>query len=134
MTQCIFLCTRAELIAVFGRMIEMKYRKLAFILNECFFFCVSGGRYAIYNVSGRSHASGRLGSGRVVDCGWCIAQGVSAGNVVRHAPSLHTLYTLCNDMYNFLEQDPKNVCIVHCMVGTQKNVLLTQLFCWNLFL
>jgi hypothetical protein len=77
----------------------------------------SGGRYAIYNVSGRSYASGRLGSGRVVECGWGMTHGVSSGNVVLHAPSLHALYTLCNDMYNFLEQDPKNVCIVHCMVS-----------------
>ena len=76
-----------------------------------------GGRYAIYNVSGRSYASGRLGGGRVVDCGWGIAQGVSTGSVVRHAPPLHALYTLCNDMYTFLQQDPKNVCIVHCMVS-----------------
>ena len=77
----------------------------------------SGGRYAIYNVSGRSYASGRLGSGRVVECGWGMTHGVSSGNVVRHAPPLHALYTLCNDMYSFLEQDPKNVCIVHCMVS-----------------
>jgi hypothetical protein len=83
---------------------------------SCLFFD-SGGRYAIYNVSGRSYASGRLGSGRVVECGWGMTHGVSSGNVVRHAPPLHALYTLCNDMYNFLEQDPKNVCIVHCMVS-----------------
>jgi len=80
----------------------------------------SGGRYAIYNVSGRSYASGRLGGGRVVECGWGMTHGVSSGNVVRHAPPLHALYTLCNDMYNFLEQDPKNVCIVHCMVSVWK--------------
>jgi hypothetical protein len=75
-------------------------------------------------VSGRSYASGRLGGGRVVDCGWGISQGISAGNVVRHAPPLHVLYNLCNDMYNFLEQDSKNVCIVHCMVGILKNILI----------
>ncbi|XP_069674893.1 cyclin-G-associated kinase isoform X3 [Periplaneta americana] len=87
-----------------------------------------GGRYAIYNVSGRSYASGRLGGGRVVDCGWGIAQGVSTGNVIRHAPPLHALYTLCNDMYTFLEQDPKNVCIVHCMDGKATSATLVCAF------
>ncbi|GFG30074.1 hypothetical protein Cfor_09502 [Coptotermes formosanus] len=87
-----------------------------------------GGRYAIYNVSGRSYASGRLGSGRVVECGWGMTHGVSSGNVVRHAPPLHALYTLCNDMYNFLEQDPKNVCIVHCMDGKARSATLVCAF------
>lgn len=87
-----------------------------------------GGRYAIYNVSGRSYASGRLGSGRVVECGWGMTHGVSSGNVVRHAPPLHALYTLCNDMYNFLEQDPKNVCIIHCMDGKARSATLVCAF------
>ncbi|PNF37550.1 Cyclin-G-associated kinase [Cryptotermes secundus] len=87
-----------------------------------------GGRYAIYNASGRSYTSGRLGGGRVVDCGWSIAQGVSAGNIVRHAPPLHTLYSICNDMYDFLQQDPKNVCIVHCMDGKATSATLVCAF------
>lgn len=87
-----------------------------------------GGRYAIYNVSGRSYASGRLGSGRVVECGWGMTHGVSSGHVVRHAPPLHALYSLCNDIYNFLEQDPKNVCIVHCMDGKATSATLVCAF------
>jgi len=87
-----------------------------------------GGRYAIYNVSGRSYASGRLGSGRVVECGWGMTHGASSGNAVRHAPPLHALYSLCNDMYNFLEQDPKNVCIVHCMDGKARSATLVCAF------
>ncbi|XP_066992198.2 cyclin-G-associated kinase [Anabrus simplex] len=82
----------------------------------------SNGHYAIYNVSGRSYSAGRLGSGRIVDCGWFT------GGLVRHAPPLHALYTLCHDMHTFLEQDPKNVCIVHCMDGKAVSATLVCAF------
>ncbi|KAK7866852.1 hypothetical protein R5R35_006024 [Gryllus longicercus] len=84
-----------------------------------------GGRYAIYNVSGRSYTAGRLGGSHVVDCGWLTS---AAGGLVRHAPPLHTLYSLCEDMYMFLQQDPKNVCIVHCTDGKAVSATLVCAF------
>ncbi|XP_049959498.1 cyclin-G-associated kinase isoform X1 [Schistocerca serialis cubense] len=80
-----------------------------------------GGRYAIYNVSGRSYAATKLGAGRVVDCGW-------PSHGARRAPPLHALYTLCNDMYAFLQKDPKNVCIVHCTDGKAASATLVCAF------
>ncbi|OXB66634.1 hypothetical protein ASZ78_013893 [Callipepla squamata] len=37
---------------------------------------------------------------------------------VRQAPSLHNLYAVCKNMHNWLQQNPKNVCVIHCMVST----------------
>ncbi|XP_063218105.1 cyclin-G-associated kinase isoform X2 [Bacillus rossius redtenbacheri] len=86
-----------------------------------------GCQYAVYNLSGRSYPSARLG-GRVVDCGWSShTQGSSAG-VVRHAPPLHALYTLCDDMHAFLQQDPRNVCVVHCTDGKAVSATLVCAF------
>ncbi|XP_054269563.1 cyclin-G-associated kinase-like isoform X1 [Macrosteles quadrilineatus] len=79
-----------------------------------------GAHYCVYNVSGRSYPAGRLGKGRVVDCGW--------GGVLRRAPPLHSLYTLCQDMYEFLTLDPRNVCVVHCMDGKASSAMLVSAF------
>lgn len=84
-----------------------------------------GGRYAIYNVSGRSYTAGRLGGSHFVDCGWLTS---ASGGLVRYAPPLHTLYHLCEDMYMFLQQDPKNICIVHCTDGKAVSATLICAF------
>ena len=83
-----------------------------------------GTNYSVYNVSGRSYASSKFNA-RVTDCGWPH----------RHAPSLRTLYALCKSMYNYLDRDPKNVCVLHCMDGKASSAvvvaalfLYTQLF------
>nr|CAD7567868.1 unnamed protein product [Timema californicum] len=86
-----------------------------------------GGHYAIYNISGRTYSSSRLG-GRVVDCGWSSHSHGAPVGVVRHAPPLHALYTLCNDMYAFLQLDPKNVCIIHCTDGKAVSATLVCSF------
>ena len=65
-----------------------------------------GGRYAIYNVSGRSYSSAKFNA-RVTDCGW----------PAKHAPTLVTLYSLCQSMYDFLSMDPRNIAVVHCIVS-----------------
>lgn len=77
-----------------------------------------GGHYCVYNISGRSYPAGRLGKGRVVDCGW--------GGILRRAPPLHALYTLCEDMYDFLNFDPRNVCVVHCNDGKASSATLVS--------
>uniref|UniRef100_A0A8D0P0T1 Cyclin G associated kinase n=1 Tax=Sus scrofa TaxID=9823 RepID=A0A8D0P0T1_PIG len=64
------------------------------------------GRYTVYNLSPRTYRPSRFHS-RVSECGW----------VARRAPSLHSLYSLCRSMHAWLRQDPKNVCVVHCMDG-----------------
>ncbi|KAK2107203.1 putative tyrosine-protein phosphatase auxilin [Saguinus oedipus] len=52
----------------------------------------------------------------VSECSWPI----------RQAPSLHNLFAVCRNMYNWLLQNPKNVCVVHCltcMTGKKKGYI-----------
>ncbi|XP_031295099.2 cyclin-G-associated kinase isoform X2 [Camelus dromedarius] len=64
------------------------------------------GRYAVYNLSPRTYRPSRFHS-RVSECGWAA----------RRAPNLHSLYSVCRNMHAWLRQDPRNVCVVHCMDG-----------------
>ncbi|XP_053336927.1 cyclin-G-associated kinase isoform X2 [Clarias gariepinus] len=64
------------------------------------------GHYAVYNLSRRSYRPARFHN-RVWDCGW----------QVRRAPTLTSLYTVCKGMHQWLKQDQRNVCIVHCLDG-----------------
>jgi hypothetical protein len=54
----------------------------------------------------RAGLSGTL-SLQVSECGW----------TARRAPHLHSLYTLCRNMHAWLREDPRNVCVVHCVVS-----------------
>lgn len=82
-----------------------------------------GVHYTVYNVSGRSYPSTKFNN--LVCCGW----------PQRQAPSLRTLYALCKSMYNYLDRDSKNICVLHCMDGKASSAvvvaalfLYTQLF------
>lgn len=77
------------------------------------------GHYVVYNVSGRSYSSTKFGT-RVLDCGWHT----------RRAPPLHNLYSVCRNMYVFLGQDPKNVCVVHCLVSWKR--VCKMIIIWRL--
>ncbi|XP_018903296.2 cyclin-G-associated kinase isoform X2 [Bemisia tabaci] len=76
--------------------------------------------YCVYNVSGRVYPVNRLGRGRIIDCSW--------NATIKRSPPLHSLYNICQDMYTFLEKDPKNVCIVHCLDGKASSALLVSSF------
>ncbi|CAG0885639.1 unnamed protein product, partial [Darwinula stevensoni] len=75
------------------------------------------GHYAIYNVSGRSYSSAKFNA-RVTDCGW----------PAKRAPSLVTLYSLCQSTYDFLAMDPRNIAIVHCIDGKSSSATLACAF------
>ncbi|XP_049742474.1 cyclin-G-associated kinase isoform X1 [Elephas maximus indicus] len=75
------------------------------------------GHYAVYNLSPRTYRSSRFHN-RVSECGWAA----------RRAPSLHSLYTICRDMYSWLKQDHKNVCVVHCMDGRAASAVVVCSF------
>ncbi|XP_027023979.2 cyclin-G-associated kinase isoform X3 [Tachysurus fulvidraco] len=64
------------------------------------------GHYAVYNLSRRSYRPTRFHN-RVWECGW----------QVRRAPTLTSLYSVCKNMHQWLKQDQRNVCIVHCLDG-----------------
>nr|XP_045004927.1 putative tyrosine-protein phosphatase auxilin isoform X2 [Jaculus jaculus] len=80
--------------------------------------------YTVYNLSPKSYRTAKFHS-RVSECSWPI----------RQAPSLHNLFAVCRNMYNWLLQNPKNVCVVHCLDGRASSSILVGamfIFC-NLY-
>lgn len=84
-------------------------------------------KYSIYNVSGRSYHS-RFGQARVIDCSFAYPEHFKA-------PLLNSLYQLCEDMYQYLSGDSRNVCVIHCMDGksTSATILCALLIYIRLF-
>ncbi|XP_046390419.1 cyclin-G-associated kinase isoform X2 [Ischnura elegans] len=82
------------------------------------------GHYTVYNLSGRRSGAmigdaAHMSGGNVMDCpGWRPHK----------APPLSALYTLCEVMYDFLEADPKNICIAQCMDGKASSATLVCAF------
>lgn len=66
-------------------------------------------KYSVYNLSGRSYGS-RFGQARVIDCGFAYPERYKA-------PLLNSMYQLCEDMYQYLAGDSRNVCVIHCTVS-----------------
>ncbi|KAF3695514.1 Cyclin-G-associated kinase [Channa argus] len=64
------------------------------------------GHYAVYNLSKRSYRPSRFHN-RVSECNWQL----------RRAPNLRSLYSVCKNMHQWLKQDQRNICIVHCLDG-----------------
>ncbi|KAM5256934.1 auxilin [Ctenodactylus gundi] len=80
--------------------------------------------YTVYNLSPKSYRTAKFHS-RVSECSWPD----------RQAPSLHNLFAVCRNMYNWLLQNPKNVCVVHCLDGRAASSILVGamfIFC-NLY-
>ncbi|XP_018113715.1 putative tyrosine-protein phosphatase auxilin isoform X1 [Xenopus laevis] len=76
--------------------------------------------YTVFNLSQKSYRSAKFHN-RVSECSW----------PVRQAPSLHNLFAVCKNMHNWLQQNPKNVCVIHCMDGRAASaVLVSAMFCF----
>ncbi|KAM6469373.1 cyclin-G-associated kinase isoform 3-T3 [Liasis olivaceus] len=75
------------------------------------------GRYAVYNLSPRTYRPSRFHN-RVSECGW----------PARRTPNLQNLYSICKNMHSWLKQDPKNVCIVHCLDGRAASAVVVCSF------
>ncbi|XP_066181442.1 auxilin [Sylvia atricapilla] len=76
--------------------------------------------YTVFNLSPKYYRSAKFHN-RVSECSW----------PVRQAPSLHNLYAVCKNMHNWLQQNPKNVCVIHCMDGRAASaVLVSAMFCF----
>ncbi|KAG9469810.1 hypothetical protein GDO78_019611 [Eleutherodactylus coqui] len=77
--------------------------------------------YTVFNLSPKSYRSAKFHN-RVSECSW----------PVRQAPSLHNLFAVCKNMHNWLQQNPKNVCVIHCMDGRAASaVLVSAMFCFS---
>ncbi|XP_018116244.1 putative tyrosine-protein phosphatase auxilin isoform X2 [Xenopus laevis] len=76
--------------------------------------------YTVFNLSQKSYRSAKFHN-RVSECSWPVKQ----------APSLHNLFAVCKNMHNWLQQNPKNVCVIHCMDGRAASaVLVSAMFCF----
>ncbi|KAG2461777.1 GAK kinase, partial [Polypterus senegalus] len=76
--------------------------------------------YTVFNLSQKLYRSAKFHN-RVSECSWPS----------RQAPSLHNLFAVCKNMHNWLQQNPKNVCVIHCMDGrAPSGVLVCAMFCF----
>ncbi|KAM8931152.1 auxilin isoform 2-T2 [Pelodytes ibericus] len=76
--------------------------------------------YTVFNLSPKSYRTAKFHN-RVSECSW----------PVRQAPSLHNLFAVCKNMHNWLHQNPKNICVIHCMDGRAASaVLVSAMFCF----
>ncbi|XP_058887494.1 putative tyrosine-protein phosphatase auxilin isoform X1 [Acipenser ruthenus] len=78
--------------------------------------------YTVFNLSQKLYRSAKFHN-RVSECSWPS----------RQAPSLHNLFAVCKNMHNFLQQNPKNVCVIHCMSKDGRapsGVLVCAMFCF----
>ncbi|XP_067846486.1 auxilin isoform X2 [Heptranchias perlo] len=76
--------------------------------------------YTIFNLSQKSYRSAKFHN-RISECSW----------PARQAPSLHNLYAVCKNIHHWLQQNPKNVCAVHCVDGCPASaILVCAMFCF----
>ncbi|XP_038056283.1 cyclin-G-associated kinase-like isoform X2 [Patiria miniata] len=73
--------------------------------------------YYVFNLTQRFYRKEKFNN-RVLECGW----------VAKRAPSLVLLYTVCRNMYLWLQKDPKNVCAVHCLDGKASSATIISSF------
>ncbi|CAH0555449.1 unnamed protein product [Brassicogethes aeneus] len=73
-------------------------------------------KYSVYNLSRRPY-HGKFGQARIIDCGFAYPEHF-------RAPLLNSLYQLCEDIYQYLEGDSRNVVVVHCTDGKSTSATL----------
>ncbi|XP_019762219.1 cyclin-G-associated kinase isoform X1 [Dendroctonus ponderosae] len=74
-------------------------------------------RYSVYNLTNKPHQS-RFGQARIVDCSFAYPDNFKA-------PLLNSMYQLCEDMYQYLAGDSRNIVVVHCTDGKATSATLT---------
>ncbi|XP_076440781.1 cyclin-G-associated kinase-like [Babylonia areolata] len=73
--------------------------------------------YAVYNLTQRNYRVAKF-ENRVSECGW----------MQRKAPTLTTLFAICKNMHLWLRQNPKNICVVHCLDGKANSATVIGAF------
>ncbi|KAJ8920099.1 hypothetical protein NQ315_011754 [Exocentrus adspersus] len=73
-------------------------------------------KYSVYNLSRRPY-QGKFGQARIVDCAFAYPEHF-------RAPLLNSLYQLCEDIFQFLAGDSRNVVVVHCTDGKATSATL----------
>lgn len=78
------------------------------------------GYYAVFNLSQRCYRAVKF-ENRVSELGW----------PTKRAPTLASLFETCKSLYNWLRQNPKNMCVIHCLDG--KSVSATAVCAFLVF-
>ncbi|XP_060594466.1 cyclin-G-associated kinase-like [Ruditapes philippinarum] len=73
--------------------------------------------YAVYNISQRQYRNAKF-ENRVSECGW----------PARKAPTLANLFAICKNMHLWLRQNPKNICVIHCLDGKATSATVAAAF------
>lgn len=73
-------------------------------------------RYSVYNLTNRPYQA-KFGSARIVDCSFAFPDHFKA-------PLLNSLYQLCEDIYQYLAGDSRNVVVIHCTDGKATSATL----------
>lgn len=76
------------------------------------------GHYVVYNISGRTYHSTKFSGVRVVESGWSS----------KKAPSLRKIIGLCRSLLAWLQNEEKNICVIHCLDGKVSSCILVCAF------
>lgn len=73
-------------------------------------------RYSVYNLTNKPYQA-KFGQARIVDCSFAYPDHFKA-------PLLNSLYQLCEDIYQYLAGDSRNVVVIHCTDGKATSATL----------
>lgn len=73
-------------------------------------------KYSIYNLTNKPYHS-KFGEARIVDCSFAYPE-------TFRAPLLNSMYQLCEDIYQYLAGDSRNVVVIHCIDGKATSATL----------
>ncbi|CAI9109778.1 OLC1v1009675C1 [Oldenlandia corymbosa var. corymbosa] len=76
------------------------------------------GQYKVYNLCTEEAYDPAHFHGRLVRCPFDD----------NHVPPLSMIKELCEDVYSWLSQDPKNVAVIHCMAGKGRTGLMVSAY------
>ncbi|KAI7807292.1 putative tyrosine-protein phosphatase auxilin isoform X2 [Triplophysa rosa] len=114
-----YITSRIIVMSYPAEVVEMGYRNHTEDIRS-FLDSRHADHYTVFNLSQRNYRGAKF-SNRVSECNWPS----------RQAPSLHNLFAVCKNMYNWLKQNPKNVCVITCSDGrVPSGVLVCAMFCF----
>uniref|UniRef100_A0A671KKI7 Auxilin n=1 Tax=Sinocyclocheilus anshuiensis TaxID=1608454 RepID=A0A671KKI7_9TELE len=114
-----YITSRIIVMSYTAEAVEMGYRNHTEDIRS-FLDSRHADHYTVFNLSQRNYRGAKF-SNRVSECNWPS----------RQAPSLHNLFAVCKNMYNWLKQNPKNVCVITCSDGrAPSGVLVCAMFCF----
>ncbi|XP_052415757.1 putative tyrosine-protein phosphatase auxilin isoform X3 [Carassius gibelio] len=114
-----YITSRIIVMSYPAEAVEMGYRNHTEDIRS-FLDSRHADHYTVFNLSQRNYRGAKF-SNRVSECNWPS----------RQAPSLHNLFAVCKNMYNWLKQNPKNVCVITCSDGrAPSGVLVCAMFCF----